>query len=122
MLCDARCLQNFRELTNYYYASGVVGPYFPLKGIKMAIDTYKNMMGGLESPAREAVVVTPDDVNDLVNTSRSIYVGTTGDVVVHMIGKTVPVVFKAVPAGILPIRADRVLATGTTAQDIVALW
>lgn len=88
----------------------------------MAIDTYKNMMGGLESPAREADVVTPDDVNDLISTSRSIYVGTTGDVAVHMIGKTAPVVFKAVPVGILPIRVDRILAMGTTAADIVALW
>ena len=88
----------------------------------MAIDTYKNMMGGLESPAREAAVVTPDDVNDLVNTSRSIYVGTAGDVSVHMIGQSAPVVFKGVPVGILPIRADRVLASGTTAADIVALW
>ena len=88
----------------------------------MAIDTYKNMMGGLESPARAAAVVVPDDVNDLVNTSRSIYIGTTGDVSVHMIGQTLPVVFKAVPVGVLPIRVDRVLATGTTAADIVALW
>jgi len=88
----------------------------------MAIDTYKNMMGGLESPARAAAVVVPDDVNDLVNTSRSIYIGTTGDVSVHMIGQTFPVVFKAVPVGVLPIRVDRVLATGTTAADIVALW
>ena len=88
----------------------------------MAIDTYKNMMGGLESPAREAVAIIPDDINDLVNTSRSIYVGTAGDVSVHMIGQSAPVVFKAVPVGILPIRADRVLSTGTTAADIVALW
>lgn len=88
----------------------------------MAIDTYKNMMGGLESPARVAAAVIPDDVNDLVNTSRSFYVGTAGDISVHMIGQTSPVVFKAVPVGILPIRADRVLATGTTAADIVALW
>ena len=88
----------------------------------MAIDTYKNMMGGLESPARVAAAVTPDDLNDLVNTSRSIYVGTAGDVAVHMIGQSAPVVFKAVPVGVLPIRVDRVLATGTTAADIVALW
>ena len=88
----------------------------------MAIDTYKNMMGGLESPAREAVAIIPDDINDLVNTSRSIYVGTAGDVSVHMIGQSAPVIFKAVPVGILPIRADRVLSTGTRAADIVALW
>ncbi len=88
----------------------------------MAIDTYKNMMGGLESPARAAAVVTPDDLNDLGNTSRSIYVGTSGDLAVHMIGQSVPVVFKAVPVGILPIRVDRVLVTGTTAANVVALW
>ncbi|OUS04575.1 hypothetical protein A9Q96_15960 [Rhodobacterales bacterium 52_120_T64] len=79
-------------------------------------------MGGLESPARQAAVVTPDDIADLVNTSRSIYVGTAGDISVHMIGQSSAVIFKAVPVGILPIRADRVLATGTTAADIVALW
>ena len=88
----------------------------------MAIDTYKNMMGGLESPAREAVVVVPSDTVDLGNTSRSIYVGTGGDVAVHMVGESVPVVFKAVPVGVLPVRVDRVLATGTTALNIVALW
>ena len=88
----------------------------------MAIDTYKNTMGGLESPAREAVGVTPDDAVDLRRTSRSVYIGTSGDLVVHMVGQIVPVVFKAVPIGVLPIRIDRVLNTGTTAADIVALW
>jgi len=88
----------------------------------MAIDNYKNMMSGLESPAREASVVTPDDAIDLGNTSRSIYVGSAGDIAVHMVGESAAVIFKSVPVGILPIRADRVLATGTTALDIVALW
>lgn len=36
------------------------------------------MMGGLEPPARVALAVVPDDANDLVNTTRSIYVGTAG--------------------------------------------
>ncbi|MHA1128196.1 MAG: spike base protein, RCAP_Rcc01079 family [Alphaproteobacteria bacterium] len=88
----------------------------------MAVDMYKNMMGGLESPAREAVAVTPDDASDLGNTTRSIYVGTSGDIAVRMVGETAVVIFKAVPAGVLPIRADRILATGTTAADLVALW
>ncbi len=88
----------------------------------MAVDTYRNMMGGLESPAREAVAVVPSDVDDLAVTTRSIYVGTSGDVAVHMAGDTVPVVFRSVPVGVLPVRADRVLLTGTTAGDLVALW
>jgi hypothetical protein len=88
----------------------------------MAIDTYKNMMGGLESPAREGLAVMSGNANDLVNTSRSIYVGTAGDISVHMIGQPISVVFKSVPVGVLPIRADQVLASGTTATYIVALW
>jgi len=88
----------------------------------MAVDTYRNMAGGLESPARGAAMVTPSDVADLAFTSRSIYVGTSGDVVVHMAGDATPVVFKAVPTGVLPVRVDRILLTGTTAADIVALW
>lgn len=88
----------------------------------MAIDMYKNMMGGLESPAREAVAITPDDSTDLGHTSRSLYVGTSGDIAVHMVGETSAVIFKAVASGVLPIRVDRVLATGTTAGDLVALW
>lgn len=88
----------------------------------MAIDTYRNMVGGLESPARNAETLAPNDGVDLAHTTRSIYVGAAGDVAVHMTGDTSPVVFKAVPIGVLPIRADRVLATGTTAADLVALW
>ncbi len=88
----------------------------------MAIDTYKNMVGGLESPAREAQNITPSDSSDLVFTSRSLYIGSPGDVVVHMSGQSTPTTFTAVPTGVLPIRVDRVLASGTTAGQIVALW
>ncbi len=88
----------------------------------MAIDIYQNMVGGLESPARNAESLTPNDGADLVNTTRSIYIGAAGDVAVHMAGTTSPVIFRAVPIGVLPIRADRVLATGTTAADLIALW
>ncbi len=88
----------------------------------MAKDVYENMMSGLESPAREALAVVPSDMVDLGFSSRSIYVGVSGDIAVHMIDEATPVIFKAVPVGILPIRVDRVLATGTTANDLVALW
>ncbi len=88
----------------------------------MAIDSYKNMVGGLESPARDAAEVTPNDSTDMGFTCRSLYVGVSGDVAVHMAGEATPVIFKSVPIGVLPIRVDRVLATGTTASDIVALW
>ena len=88
----------------------------------MAIDTYRNMVGGLESPAREAVEITPNDGVDLTKTTRSIYIGASGDIAVHMAGNTTPVVFKSVPVGVLPVRVDRVLSSNTTASDLVALW
>ncbi|MEE9453796.1 MAG: hypothetical protein V3V13_05360 [Paracoccaceae bacterium] len=88
----------------------------------MAIDTYKNTMGGLESPAREAMSVTPNDTVDLTHTSRAVYVGVSGDIAVHMADETTAVIFKSVPVGILPVRLDRILATGTSASDLVTLW
>lgn len=88
----------------------------------MAVDTYKDSLSSLASPARKAAAVVPDDGVDLTVTTRSIYVGVAGDVVVHMVGAIGPVTFKSVAAGILPIRVDRILATGTTAASIVALW
>ncbi len=88
----------------------------------MAVDTYKNMVGGLESPARNADTISPDDATDIAFTTRSLYIGGSGDVAVRMAGETSTVIFRSVPTGVLPVRVDRVLTTGTTATDIVALW
>ena len=76
----------------------------------------------LESPAYSAAAVTPSDSADMTYVSRGIYVGVTGDVAVNMAGSGAGVTFKAVPAGtLLPIAVARVLATGTTATNIVAV-
>lgn len=76
----------------------------------------------LDSPAVAAVAVTPDDATDLATVTRSLYVGGTGDVRVILSWNTAAVTFAAVPAGtFLPIRAKRILLTGTTATNILAL-
>jgi len=73
-------------------------------------------------PAHYAVAVTPNDGADLADTSRALYIGGGGDVKVDMLGSGT-VTFVGVAAGtVLPLRADRVYATGTTATSIVALW
>jgi len=78
-------------------------------------------MDDLARPADHAATVTPSDSADLANTARALYVGTPGDVkVTTILGDTIT--FANVPAGVLPVRAKRVYATGTTASDIVALW
>lgn len=76
----------------------------------------------LDAPAQGYVAVTPHDTNPLpVAGSRGLYIGTGGDIsLVSPQGDTV--LFKGVPAGILPVAAARVRATGTTAADIVALY
>lgn len=54
--------------------------------------------------------------------SRAIYVGTAGNISAELASGT-QVTFTAVPAGmILPLRLRKIRATGTTAQNIVALW
>ena len=61
------------------------------------------------------------DVNDLPNPSV-IYVGVTGNVaVITAQGDTVT--FVGVPAGsTVPVQVTRVLATGTTATSLVAIY
>ena len=75
-------------------------------------------------PATKAESITPDDDTDIA-IPRAIWVGGAGDLTVTM-GEdktSTPVTFASVPAGImLPIRVKRVLATGTTASAIVALY
>ncbi|SMP00073.1 hypothetical protein SAMN06265173_1703 [Thalassovita litoralis] len=74
------------------------------------------------SPAGDFFSVTPDDDTDLSIYCRALYIGTTGDLALISVGGTT-VTFRNVAAGsILPVRASRVLDTGTTATDIVALW
>lgn len=88
----------------------------------MALDIFKRFKRNMESPAELADAVTPDDDADLEFTTRALYIGVTGDVVVHMVGSTTPVTFVGLLGGIEhPYRVDRVLASGTTALSIVAL-
>jgi len=85
-------------------------------------DDFSNYATGLDSPAANALSVTPSDGADLAKSTRALYVGVAGDVAVNMVGGT-SVTFVAVPAGsVLPIRVARVLATGTTAGSIVGLY
>ena len=73
----------------------------------------------------EAASVAPSDTINLTTKLNSsiLYIGTTGDVKVLMCGETNSanaIIFKNIPSGtFLPIVVDYVLATGTTATDII---
>lgn len=88
----------------------------------MPTDHHQHQMEGLTSPYNDAAAVTPSDSTDLANTTRAIYVGSQGNLTVRMAGSGNDVLFTLDKHEMLPLRVVRVLATGTTCTNIVALW
>ena len=75
-----------------------------------------NHLSGLESPAHDAFEIIPSDIEELPQTSRAIYIGTGGTLVMKMASGSV-VTFRNLPdGGLLPVQASRVVAAGTTAS------
>lgn len=79
-----------------------------------------------DDPAIDAVAVTPSDSVDLIDGVRGLWVGGAGAVAVQLPGFSgqsgATVTFSGVAAGtLLPVRARKVLATGTTATLILGL-
>ncbi|QIE41258.1 spike base protein, RCAP_Rcc01079 family [Meridianimarinicoccus aquatilis] len=85
-------------------------------------DLYSNTTPGLTSPAIDGNMIVPSDAADLPHVTRAIYVGTAGEIQAEL-ASGVTVSFISVPAGtMLPLRLRKILSTGTTAGDLVALW
>lgn len=85
-----------------------------------AVDEFANASGGVMGGIEKAVSVTPDDDNDLEFTTRAIYVGVAGDLVVILNKETTSVTFANLAAGVFhPLRVDRVLES-STATSILA--
>lgn len=85
-------------------------------------DTYKRHARSLTSPPEHAAAITPDDQVGLTVVSRALYVGAGGDVTVRMCGGAVVTLANVASGTLLPIRIDRVLASGTTAGSLVGFW
>lgn len=86
------------------------------------IDNFKYYSGNLISaPATDGFEITPSDTVDFSQVTRAIYTGTGGSIsVVMRDGATLP--FTSVPPGVaLPVRANRVNATGTDATGLLGL-
>jgi hypothetical protein len=74
-----------------------------------------------DNPAEHAEMATPSDTADLVPLPRALYVGVGGDIAIQTLnGTTVP--FVGFAGGFFPVRVKRLLATGTTAASIIALY
>ena len=87
----------------------------------MATDRFESNSPGLTSPGDDAFAITPHNTNELAQVTRGIYVGGSGDVAV-VTKKGTTVTFSGVVAPfIIPIRASKVLVTGTTATGLVGI-
>jgi len=69
---------------------------------------------------RHAEVTKSDST--VFDSPQAIFVGTGGDIALRLIGNSTTVTYKNIPDGtFLPVLADKVLSTGTTASDIVRM-
>jgi len=88
-------------------------------------DHYRNVFSGVGDPGTGAAAIAPNDDVDLSEAPKGLYVGEGGDIA--MIGLADPpgasgIIWRNVPSGaLLPFRPRRVLATGTTAGDLIAI-
>lgn len=108
-----------------------------------AYDSTKDAWGGGSSgnypgaQARKTIVVTPSDTKDVTNAAgdnasvyaKALWIGVTGDVAIiaagdqsGALGVGTAVTHKAVPVGIFPVQVRRVMATNTTATNIVGWY
>ncbi|PWR04397.1 hypothetical protein DKT77_01595 [Meridianimarinicoccus roseus] len=85
-------------------------------------DLYANTTPGLSSPAVDGTMIVPSDAGDLSHVTRAVYVGTGGTISAQLASGAM-VTMAGVPGGsLLPLRIRKVMATGTTAGQMVAFW
>lgn len=88
-----------------------------------AVDTFKQQPETEWSPATSSVAVTPNDSEELEYVTRALYIGVGGNLSVKLRDDSTAVIFVGVAEGtVLPLQVKQVMATGTTATNIVALW
>ncbi|ALG88953.1 MAG: hypothetical protein CL814_08520 [Confluentimicrobium sp.] len=86
----------------------------------MSLDAFDGQMSGLQSPATRIEEIIPDDATDLARVTRALNVAQAGLVRLITLSGDQSDVF--IGAGVaFPIRATRVMATGTTATGIRGL-
>lgn len=88
----------------------------------MTLQTFSTFSDTPISPGRNLRVVTPDNDADLPDGAcKSLWVTADGDLTVIAQDDTDPVTIPVLAGQCIPIRARRVLATGTTAT-LVAIY
>lgn len=71
--------------------------------------------------AYKGIAVTKSD-STILEPTRALWVGTTGDVAVVFVDGGSAVTLTAVPVGLWPFQVTKVMSTNTSASNIVALY
>lgn len=88
----------------------------------MAENRFGSYSDSPTSAGSRATPVVPSDDQDLPVIGKALFVGTGGTLVMHGVGDTQPRTWKNIPDGaLIPFRATRVLAAGTTAADMLVI-
>ena len=87
-------------------------------------DTYAAFASSPSVPARRLQAVTPTDDADLPVAAKALFIGAAGDLKIVPVASEdgAAVTLKNHPAGYVAVQTRRVVATGTTATHIVALF
>ena len=87
----------------------------------MNIDSFVQYADSPDFPARQATVVTPDNSVEIPTLPKGLLIGGAGTIVLRAVDSAADVSITVTAGQLLPIRAQFIRATGTTATNIVAL-
>ena len=86
------------------------------------IDTFARSGDAVYAPGTRSFPIVPDDDDTLPILPKAVYVGTGGDVALRGQEDDAPLIWRNVPSGaLIPFRSALVLATGTTASDLIGI-
>lgn len=84
----------------------------------MARDPFKDHSHNINESARGSFVITPNDGADLASAIRQITIGTTGGTITWLDEAGASHATGPLPLGTYPIRAHRIMSTGTSATGL----
>lgn len=87
-----------------------------------AVDKFEREDVSLGDPYSSGAAVTPNDGTDLAYVTRALWIGGAGNLKVTLLDGSAVTLNGCAAGQVVPVRAARVWATGTTATNIVALY
>lgn len=87
----------------------------------MSTDKFSTYGDDADNPARQAFEVVPSDTAELSTLPRALLIGGAGNLVLRAVDSAADVAIAVSAGQLVPVRAQYVRATGTTATGIVGL-